>query len=47
MTRLAGPTLGTHALAVKWLARGPVLALAIHPAISAPFTQRAFCSYKN
>jgi len=47
LTKLAGPTLGTHALAVKRLARGPVLALAIHLAISAPFTQRALCSYEN
>lgn len=43
----AGPASSTHALAVKRIARGPVLALAIHLAISAPFTQRAPCSYKS
>lgn len=37
----AGPAPGAHALAVKRIARGTVLALAIHLAISAPFTQRA------
>lgn len=37
----AGPAPGAHALAVERIARGPVLALAIHLAISAPFTQRA------
>lgn len=43
----AGPTPGTHALAVEWIARGPVLTLTIHFAISAPFTQRAPCSYES
>lgn len=42
----AGPAPGTHALAVERIARGPVPALTIHLAISAPFTQRAPCSYK-
>lgn len=37
----AGPAPGTHAIAVERIARGTVLALAIHLAISAPFTQRA------
>lgn len=37
----AGPAPRTHALAVKGVASRPVLALAIHLAISAPFTQRA------
>lgn len=38
----AGPAPRAHALAVERIARGPVLALAIYLAISAPFTQRAF-----
>lgn len=38
----AGPAPRAHAFAVKRIARGPVLALAIHLAISAPFTHRAF-----
>lgn len=37
----AGPALGTHALAVERIARGPVPALAIHLAISAPFIHLA------
>jgi len=43
----AGPASGTHALAVKWIARSIILALAIHLAISAPFTQRTPCSYES
>lgn len=41
----AGPTSRAYALAIERITRGPVLALAIYLAISAPFTQRAFCSY--
>lgn len=38
----AGPTSRAYALAIERITRGPVLALAIYLAISAPFTQRAF-----
>lgn len=40
----AGPAPRAHAFAVEWIASGLVLALAIHLAISAPFSQRAPCS---
>lgn len=43
----AGPAPGAHALAIERIARGTVLTLAIHLAISAPFTQRASCSYES
>lgn len=42
---LVGPAPRARALAVERVASGPILALAIHLAISAPFTQRALCSY--
>jgi len=38
-----GPAPRTHTFTVERIARGPVLTLAIHLAISAPFTQRAPC----
>ena len=38
---LVGPAPRARALAVERVASGPILALAIHLAISAPFTQRA------
>lgn len=41
----AGPAPGTHTFPIERIARGLVLALAIHLAISAPFTQRAPCSH--
>jgi len=40
----AGPAPRAHTLAVERVASGPVLALAVHLASSAPFTQRAPCS---
>lgn len=43
----SGPAPGTHALAIKRIACGPILALTIHLAISAPFTRRTLCSYES
>lgn len=43
----AGPAPRAHALAVERVASGPVLALAVHLAISAPFTQRAPCVHNG
>lgn len=43
----AGPAPRAHAFTVKRVACGLVLTLAIHLAISAPFTQRALCSYRK
>jgi len=42
----ANPALGARAFAIQRIARGTVLALAIHFAISAPFTQRASCLHE-
>lgn len=42
-----GPAPRTHTFTVVRIARGPVLTLAIHLAISAPFTRRAPCSYES